>query len=134
MQISLAQDTSWAETHLGGGLGLRLGGGLQPPKPRPSYVPAVGRPMEAANFPHSMHFKLTLDALSDGHQNLGRCKFLKSKFRGGSFLRMRDFSPLGTKRLGYFLCGGFLTKAERRAPILTQKYVKRRVSAKGSAF
>ena len=26
MQSSLAQDTSWAETHLGGGLGLRLGG------------------------------------------------------------------------------------------------------------
>jgi len=83
VQISLAQDTSWAETHLGGGSRITFGGGLQPPKPRPSYVPAVGRPMEAANFPHSMHFKLTLDALSDGHQNLGRCKFLKSKFRGG---------------------------------------------------
>jgi len=32
VQISLAQDTSWAETHLrGGGLGLRLGG-FSPPQ------------------------------------------------------------------------------------------------------
>jgi len=34
VQISLAQDTSWAETHLGGGLGLRWGGGASaPPSP-----------------------------------------------------------------------------------------------------
>ena len=42
---------------------------------------------------------------------------------GVSVLRMRDFAPLGTKRLGYFfLGGGFLRKAtaKTRAPILTQ--------------
>jgi len=40
---------------------------------------------------------------------------------GVSVLRMRDFAPIGTKRLGYF-GGGFLKKAtaETRAPILTQ--------------
>ena len=32
VQISLAQDTSWAETHLSGGLGLRLGGFSPPPQ------------------------------------------------------------------------------------------------------
>ena len=31
VQISLAQYTSWAETHLGGVLGLRLGGFSPPP-------------------------------------------------------------------------------------------------------
>ena len=40
---------------------------------------------------------------------------------GVSFLRMRDFAPLGAKLLGYL--GGYLTMAtaETRAPILTQK-------------
>ena len=42
---------------------------------------------------------------------------------GVTVLRMRDFAPLGTRRLGYlFWGGGFLRKAtaETRAPILTQ--------------
>ena len=42
---------------------------------------------------------------------------------GVTVLRMRDFAPLGTRRLGYlFFGGGFLRKAtaETRAPILTQ--------------
>ena len=39
---------------------------------------------------------------------------------GVSFLRMRDFAPLGAKLLGYL--GGYLTMAtaETRAPILTK--------------
>jgi len=43
---------------------------------------------------------------------------------GVSVLRMRDFAPLGTKRLGYFffLGGGSLRKATAKMlePILTQ--------------
>ena len=53
---------------------------------------------------------------------------------GVSVLRMRDFVPLGTKWLGYFL-GGFLRKAtaETRTDF-DAKYVKRRGSAQVSAF
>ena len=48
---------------------------------------------------------------------------------------MRDFAPLGTKRLGYFL-GGFLEKSYSRdaRTDFDAKYVKRRGSAQGSAF
>jgi len=51
-----------------------------------------------------------------------------------SVLRMRDFAPLGTHSESAIF--GFLRKAtaETRAPILTQKNVKRRGSAQGSAF
>jgi len=49
---------------------------------------------------------------------------------GVSVMRMRDFAPLGTKWLGYFL-GSW----EKDAPTdFNAKYVKRRVSAQGSAF
>jgi len=42
VQISLAQDTSWAETHLsGGGLGLRLGEGASAPPPSPGLATSL---------------------------------------------------------------------------------------------
>ena len=53
---------------------------------------------------------------------------------GVSVLRMRDFAPLGTKWLGYFL-GGVLEKGyslEARTDF-DAKYVKRHGSAQGSA-
>ena len=57
---------------------------------------------------------------------------------GVSFLRMRDFAPLGTKWLGYFfLVGwGFLRQAtiEKRAPILTQNSSKDAVPRKEVPF
>jgi len=62
--------------------------------------------------------------LTDGHQNLSGIYTTMQNFiqidLGVSVLRMRDFAPLGKKRLGYFF--GFLRKAtaETRALILTQ--------------
>ena len=54
-------------------------------------------------------------------------------------LRMRDFAPLGTKWLDYFVCvcvGGFLKKGYSRdaRTDFDAKYVKRRGSAQESAF
>ena len=86
--------------------------------------------------------------LTDGHQNFRRwlCRgYLppcKTNFNqiglGVSFLRMRDFAPLGTKWLGYFfLVGwGFLRQAtiEKRAPILTQNSSKDAVPRKEVPF
>jgi len=81
--------------------------------------------------------------ITDGHQNLCRwlCRgylppskiFIKIGL-GVSVLRMRDFAPLGTKWLGYFL--GVLEKGyslDARTDF-DAKYVKRRGSAQGSAF
>jgi len=55
---------------------------------------------------------------------------------GVSFLRMRDFAPLGTKWLGYFFLGGVLEKGYRRdaRADFDAKYVKRRGSAQESVF
>ena len=53
---------------------------------------------------------------------------------GVSVLRMRDFAPLGTKWLGYFL--EVLEKGYSRdaRTDFDAKYVKRRGSSQGSAF
>jgi len=54
---------------------------------------------------------------------------------GVSVLRMRDFAPLGTKWLGYFLRGVLEKGYSRDARTdFDAKYVKRRGSAQGSAF
>jgi len=55
---------------------------------------------------------------------------------GVSVLRMRDFAPIGTKRLGYFWGDGVLEKGYRRdaRTDFDAEYVKRRGSAQGSAF
>jgi len=53
---------------------------------------------------------------------------------GVSVLRMRNFAPLGTKRLGHFF--GFLRKATAvtRAPILTQNTSNNAVPRKEVPF
>jgi len=52
---------------------------------------------------------------------------------GVSVLRMRDFAPLGTKWLGYFLVLEIGYSRDARTDF-DAKYVKRRSSAQGSAF
>jgi len=61
VQISLAQDTSWAETHLRGGLELRLGD-FSPHKPRPGYVPEYCYVITKSNTVFSVKFGNTKDS------------------------------------------------------------------------
>jgi len=53
---------------------------------------------------------------------------------GVSVLRMRDFAPLGTKWLGYFVSVLEKGYSPDACTDFDAKYVKRRGSAQGSAF
>jgi len=76
-------------------------------------------------------------AKTDGHQNLSLISTIMQNFiqigLGVSVLRMRDFAPLGTNWLDYFLVLEKRYSRDARTDF-DAKYVKRRGSAQRSAY